>query len=46
MIKNIIDSHRRMLIDLMDITGMDEYTLSWFCFMKGVIFTSLIVWIF
>lgn len=46
MLKNILNTHKQMMFNFMEICDMDEYGLAWFCFMKGVIFASLLVWIF
>ena len=46
MLKQILNTHRNMMYEFMEVTGLDDYGLAWFCFMKGVIFTSLLVWIF
>ncbi len=46
MIKYILDSHKKMMFNFMEVCDMDEYGLAWFCFLKGVIFTSILVWLF
>ena len=46
MLKSILNTHRVMMYEFMEVTGLDDYGLAWFCFMKGVIFASIIVWIF
>ena len=46
MIKNILNIHRDMMYSFMEVTDMDEYGLAWFCFLKGVVLTSIIVWLF
>jgi len=46
MINNILQSHKKMMYAFLDATDMDEYGLAWFCFLKGVVFTSVIVWLF
>ena len=46
MINNILRVHKEMMFNFMDVCDMDEYGLAWFCFMKGVIVTSIIVWMF
>ena len=46
MIKDILDSHKQMMFSFMEVCDMDEYGLAWFCFLKGVIFTSILVWLF
>ena len=45
MIKYILDSHKEMMFSFMEVCDMDEYGLAWFCFLKGALFTALIVWI-
>ena len=32
--------------DFIDLTGISDYELAWICFMKGVLITSLLFWIF
>jgi len=46
MIKNILHSHKKMMFTFLDVTDMDEYGLAWFCFLKGALFTALLVWLF
>ena len=41
MIKSILNTHRNMMYEFMEVTGLDDYGLAWFCFMKGVIFASI-----
>ena len=46
MLKSILNTHRTMLYEFMEVTGLDDYGLAWFCFLKGALFTALIVWMF
>ena len=46
MIKNILNIHKDMMYNFMEVSDMDEYGLAWFCFLKGALFTALLVWMF
>jgi len=46
MLRDILNTHKEMMINFMEVCDMDEYGLAWFCFLKGALFTALIVWIF
>tara|TARA_B100001113_G_C21104782_1_gene620357 strand:- start:125 stop:265 length:141 start_codon:yes stop_codon:yes gene_type:complete len=46
MLKDILETHREMMYEFMEVAGVDDYGLAWICFLKGVAFTSFIVWIF
>tara|TARA_B100000927_G_scaffold107098_1_gene86616 strand:- start:610 stop:750 length:141 start_codon:yes stop_codon:yes gene_type:complete len=46
MIKNILNIHKDMMYNFMEVADMDEYGLAWFCFLKGALFTALLVWMF
>lgn len=46
MLEKIIDKHKEMMYDFIDLTGINDYELAWICFMKGVLITSLLFWIF
>ena len=46
MLERIIDKHKEMMYEFIDLTGINDYELAWICFMKGVLITSLLFWIF
>ena len=46
MLERIIDKHKEMMYDFIDLTGINYYELAWICFIKGVLITSLLFWIF
>tara|TARA_B100000085_G_C18082106_1_gene325496 strand:+ start:322 stop:462 length:141 start_codon:yes stop_codon:yes gene_type:complete len=46
MLRDILNTHKEMMFNFMEVCDMDEYGLAWFCFLKGALFTALIVWIF
>ncbi len=46
MLKDIIKTHRDMMYEFMEVSGLDDYGLAWFCFVKGIGFTLLMFWIF
>ena len=46
MLEKIIDKHKEMMYEFIDLTGINDYELAWICFIKGVFITSLLFWIF
>tara|TARA_B000000475_G_C15671738_1_gene314305 strand:+ start:313 stop:453 length:141 start_codon:yes stop_codon:yes gene_type:complete len=46
MLRDILNTHKEMMFNFMEVCDMDEYGLAWFCFLKGALFTALIVWMF
>ncbi len=46
MLEKIIDKHKEMMYEFIDLTGINDYELAWICFIKGVLITSLLFWIF
>ena len=46
MLEKIIDKHKEMMYEFVDLTGINDYELAWICFIKGVLITSLLFWIF
>ena len=46
MFEKIIDKHKEMMYEFIDLTGISDYELAWICFIKGVLFTLLLFWIF
>ena len=46
MLDKIIEIHRDALFKSMDYLNIDEYGLAWFCFIKGILFTLILQWIF
>lgn len=46
MLEKIIDKHKEMMYEFIDLTGISDYELAWICFTKGVLFTLLLFWIF
>ena len=46
MLERIIDKHKEMMYDFIDLTCINDYELAWICFIKGVLFTLLLFWIF
>ena len=39
MLKKIIDKHKEMMYEFIDLTGISDPELAWICFIKGVLFT-------
>ena len=46
MLEEIKNKHKEMMNNFIELTGISDYELSWICFMKGVLITSLLFWIF
>ena len=46
MLEKIRDWHEEKMYDFIDLMEIDNYELSWICFIKGVTFTALLFWIF
>ena len=46
MLNKIIEIHKDALFKSMDYFNIDEYGLAWFCFIKGILFTLILQWIF
>lgn len=46
MLDKIIEIHKDALFKSMDYFNIDEYGLAWFCFIKGILFTLILQWIF
>ena len=35
MLRDILNTHKEMMFNFMEVCDMDEYGLAWFCFLKG-----------
>ena len=46
MLEKIIDKHKEMMYEFINLTGISDYELACICFIKGVLFTLLLFWIF
>tara|TARA_E500000178_G_C16966489_1_gene728697 strand:- start:405 stop:545 length:141 start_codon:yes stop_codon:yes gene_type:complete len=46
MLEKIMNAHKEMMYKFIDLMEIDTYELSWICFMKGVLITTLLFWIF
>ena len=46
MLEKIIDKHKEMMYEFINLTGISDYELAWIFFTKGVLFTLLLFWIF
>ena len=46
MLEKIIDKHKKMMYEFINLTGISDYEVAWICFTKGVLFTLLLFWIF
>ena len=46
MLEKIIDKHKEMMYEFINLTGISDYELAWICFTKGVLFNLLLFWIF
>ena len=46
MLEEIKNKHKEMMYDFIELTGISDYELAWICFMKGILFTLLLFWIF
>ena len=46
MLEEIKNKHKEMMYDFIELTGISDYELAWICFIKGVLFTLLLFWIF
>ena len=45
MLRDILNTHKEMMFNFMEVCDMDEYGFM-VLFLKGALFTALIVWIF
>ena len=46
MLEEIKNKHKEMMNNFIELTGISDYELAWICFMKGILFTLLLFWIF
>ena len=46
MLEEIKNKHKEMMYSFIELTGISDYELAWICFMKGVLITTLLFWIF